>query len=262
MESAAEQYGLTLSSLLNAGAHRRLRVFAAVMNEGMYTWPNDIGSVAFPRLAAPFKQSFGVRDRVWVSPDSLLEIEARGSSVIRSFAAPDVALKLATEAALFDDAGLGGEIVLAAKTRPGLGCIAMMVSRSGKQIEPALEHLVLTQPWLPSGDPQSHTPTTLANLYVRPQEVEELLAYADGGIPGIHGNTVHNAARREQIFAAAILLLRKSPGSFKTAVSLAEGLERLPAEFWEEMQPPLGPRKIAELLARAMDAGKVLRERD
>jgi hypothetical protein len=104
------------------------------------------------------------------------------------------------------------------------------------------------------------TATTVSNLFVRPEDVEELLGYEYAGLPASHGNTERYAARREQVFAAAIWLLSKSPGAFKDAVSLADALERLPMKFWDEMRPPLSLRKMTELISHAVATGKVLRK--
>jgi hypothetical protein len=145
IESAAECYGVSLACLVNAGAHQRLRVFAPVMNAGVYTWPNDLAAVAFPRLDKPFRHVFGVRDRILLHPNSLLEIEAMGSTVIDRFAAPDISVELVSEAALLDDAGFVGDVVLAARTTPGLGTFATVVQRHGKAVDPRLEHIVLLQ---------------------------------------------------------------------------------------------------------------------
>lgn len=68
----------------------------------------------------------------------------------------------------------------------------------------------------------------------------------------VHGNTIKNAQKREQILKAAIYCKTKFPDQCKTYRKWAKTIDEKACLFWEDGAPPLELRSIEQLISEAL----------
>lgn len=260
LKDAARHFGLTPRRLLSLGADGRLPVYAPVLNAGVYHWPTGQAAIAFPDLPTPFSRHFNAADRVQLTTTQLKEIEGQGRSDVRSFYAVEAARQTL---ASVEFGPMLREKRLTIRTSPGLGKVGYQVQTLVKEdeykpVDPELADLAVASAWhFAEKTALATVCTTPRHLFISPRELS-LLIDVDSSEPAVHGNTIRNAEKREQVLAAALHVLFAQPARCKDARSLAQEIEAASARIWPVSRvPPMEPRSMEDLLQKALADGKI-----
>lgn len=260
LKDAAHHFGLAPRRLLSLGADGRIPVYAPVLNAGIYHWPTGVSAIAFPALPTPFPRHFNSADRVQLTLTHLKQIEGQGWSDVRSFYSVEAARQTLADAQF---GPMLREKRWAVRTSPGLGKAGYQVQTLEKEdeykpVDPELSDLAMASAWhFAEKTALASLCTTVRHLFVKPREVS-LLIDGEGCEPAVHGNTIRNAEKREQVLAAALHVLFKHPARCKDARSLAQEIEAASAKFWPVSRvSPIELRSMEDLLQKALADGKI-----
>ena len=104
---AAEILSCKPEDLLHMGAIGSAEIMAAVVAEGVFEWPIGSQGIPFPEIDEPFREYFGVYDRVVLSKRDLARIEAVGWTIPSFFRDISRARELIERSEFFDTETLG-----------------------------------------------------------------------------------------------------------------------------------------------------------
>ena len=90
----------------------------------------------------------------------------------------------------------------------------------------------------------------LENIHNSQRVKDEKAQEKNGNIAGnkIHGNTILNSLRRQEVLEFAIYVKNKWPAQCKNAVQWAKVIEEKSPLKWHSGEPPLSTRMIEDML--------------